>query len=270
MGAIKALKLKDYATLFGTFCGLLGLFILLIYKDPRFAAWMVFFSLFADMLDGFIARKTNTFNELGKQLDSLSDAISFGITPAIIAFIICTTPDLLPFGVGDTLKLVNPLIMLVPTFLFIAGAVVRLAWFNIRDGGGFEGIPTPLSALTLASTILLNLYSLHMTGGHLIWLNYVLIYYIPLEMVLLAYLNVSTRVIYEKRTDWSKNHNKIKFMTPVTIIIIFTILAIFMPDQRSIFFFSLVLTGWLAFNYLIGLGFYNYSKSKKTEKTEEN
>ena len=87
---LKELKLKDYFTLLGTLCGFATIIFVIspnLYA-PRGAAFMVFFGILADLLDGYVARKTNTMNELGKELDSLSDSIVFGVAPAIMMYIV--------------------------------------------------------------------------------------------------------------------------------------------------------------------------------------
>ena len=88
----KLLKLKDYITLIGTTLGILALICALMnaYYGIRELLSLGFFfislSVGTDMVDGYIARKTKTMNEMGKELDSLSDSLTFGIAPAILIF----------------------------------------------------------------------------------------------------------------------------------------------------------------------------------------
>jgi CDP-diacylglycerol---serine O-phosphatidyltransferase len=94
----------------------------------------------ADALDGRIARATRTGSRLGEELDSLVDAISFGLAPAVIMYFAVLNRE------GWDWILV---------FLFSACAVMRLARFNIEQAGRaksyFQGLPSPAAGMTLAT-----------------------------------------------------------------------------------------------------------------------
>lgn len=105
-----------------------------------------------DRFDGKLARKLNVASDLGKQLDSLCDLISFGVAPAVIAWKLhfSFTESLLPGGVviGYLIALIFP----------IAGAV-RLARYNIQeDPTFFQGIPITLAGSLLTLLNLLNTF----------------------------------------------------------------------------------------------------------------
>lgn len=93
-----------------------------------------------DMLDGRVARATNSGSEFGEQLDSLVDAISFGLAPAMITYFAVLSHE------GWAWVLV---------FFFAACAVLRLARFNITQAGEkksyFVGLPSPAAGGTLAT-----------------------------------------------------------------------------------------------------------------------
>lgn len=91
----------------------------------------------ADFLDGFFARLLKAYSELGKELDSLSDLVSFGVAPALLTFNVMAG---LP-GVEPWLKWI---VLIVP-----AVAAVRLARFNIdvRQTTYFIGMPVPANAI---------------------------------------------------------------------------------------------------------------------------
>ena len=91
-----------------------------------------------DLLDGWAARKLGTSSELGKQLDSLADVISFGATSGFLWSSI----------LADYAKVPQPWAMLVGTTV-TAASVYRLAVFNLREDEGkdFIGMPTPANAL---------------------------------------------------------------------------------------------------------------------------
>ena len=103
-----------------------------------------------DGLDGRVARLTNTQSEFGVQYDSLSDLISFGLAPALLAFnwSLSSMSDLSPMA-GK--------LGWLAAFLFAACAALRLARFNTQASSGdksyFQGLASPAAAGTLVATI---------------------------------------------------------------------------------------------------------------------
>jgi CDP-diacylglycerol---serine O-phosphatidyltransferase len=126
------------------------------------AAIAILFAIPFDALDGRIARMTNTTSEFGKELDSLADAITFGVAPSLLAFI--WGFHFLPSTMNAELHL-----HLVQgggflCFLFLLSGVSRLARFNIShdpeprnpgrpDRKYFVGMPIPAAAGILAATV---------------------------------------------------------------------------------------------------------------------
>ncbi|MGE5420059.1 MAG: CDP-alcohol phosphatidyltransferase family protein, partial [Chloroflexota bacterium] len=113
-----------------------------------------------DYLDGFSARLLKAYSELGKELDSLADCVSFGVAPAMIIF------HLLGNTVSpDALILVNEapansLIMFMPVIMPVCAAL-RLAKFNLDPTQStiFKGMPTPANAIAVISLIFAVNYS---------------------------------------------------------------------------------------------------------------
>ena len=107
------------------------------------AAPLIGLAVIVDMLDGRVARMTGTTSQFGVEFDSLADVISFGVAPAIMAF---------QWGL-------HPLGRLgwAAGFVFVAGAAIRLARFNIQTGTVdkkyFVGLPSPAAAAVPATTI---------------------------------------------------------------------------------------------------------------------
>ncbi|MEE4173224.1 MAG: CDP-diacylglycerol--serine O-phosphatidyltransferase [Xanthomonadales bacterium] len=103
-----------------------------------------------DGLDGRVARLTNTQSEFGVQYDSLSDMISFGLAPALLAF------NWSLKSLGDVSPLAGKLGWLA-AFVYIACAALRLARFNAQAGGDdrtyFQGLASPAAAVTLAALV---------------------------------------------------------------------------------------------------------------------
>jgi CDP-diacylglycerol---serine O-phosphatidyltransferase len=106
------------------------------------AAPFIGFALVLDMLDGRIARLTNSESAFGLEFDSLADVISFGIAPAILSFGWGLAPlGRLGWAAG---------------FMFVACTAMRLARFNIQSGGDkryFVGMPSPTAAAIPAATV---------------------------------------------------------------------------------------------------------------------
>ena len=134
--------LPSMFTIGGMFCG----YACIVYAmrgEFATAAPFIGFAVVIDMLDGRIARLTNTTSAFGVEFDSLADIISFGVAPAILTF----AWGLQPLGrLGWTAG-----------FLFVAAAAVRLARFNIQTGSldkrYFAGMPSPAAAGVLAATV---------------------------------------------------------------------------------------------------------------------
>src|SRR5208283_3688342 len=93
------------------------------------AAMAILFAIPFDALDGRIARMTNTTSEFGKELDSLADAITFGVAPSLLALI--WGFHFLPDSINPRLHLHLQQAGAFICFLFLMGGVSRLARFNI-------------------------------------------------------------------------------------------------------------------------------------------
>jgi CDP-diacylglycerol--serine O-phosphatidyltransferase len=126
------------------------------------AAIAILFAIPFDSLDGRIARMTNTTSEFGKELDSLADAITFGVAPSLLALV--WGFHFLPDSINPQLRLHLQQAGAFICFLFLMGGVSRLARFNIShdaqprnpgrpDRKYFVGMPIPAAAGLLAATI---------------------------------------------------------------------------------------------------------------------
>jgi CDP-diacylglycerol---serine O-phosphatidyltransferase len=109
-----------------------------------------------DFLDGFVARLLKASSELGKQLDSLADVVSFGVAPGMILF------QFLRLSIGQQEgSLDASLIWLMPALLVPCAGAYRLARFNIDNSQsyGFKGVPIPAVGLLVASFPLIYWYT---------------------------------------------------------------------------------------------------------------
>ena len=109
---------------------------------------MVGFSCVFDFLDGMVARLLNVHSEIGKQLDSLADMVSFGVVPGIILFQLLNH-SMVTCGAD---KFIAAPVSFV-TFLVTVFSAVRLAKFNIdtRQTDSFIGVPTPANTIFIAA-----------------------------------------------------------------------------------------------------------------------
>lgn len=121
-----------------------------------FAAICIGIAAIIDFLDGFIARLFNATSEMGKQLDSLSDVVSFGVAPAVILYQFLR----LSFMQEENAFDIN-FILLLPAFIFAAAGAYRLARFNLDDSQafGFKGVPIPAAGMVVASLPLVAHYN---------------------------------------------------------------------------------------------------------------
>lgn len=112
------------------------------------AAYFIFAAAVIDFLDGFVARLLKATSEMGKQLDSLSDVVSFGVAPSVILY------QLLKLSfIKEENGLDTSLVWLLPAFLVACAGAYRLARFNIDNSQsyGFKGVPIPAAGLFIAS-----------------------------------------------------------------------------------------------------------------------
>jgi CDP-diacylglycerol--serine O-phosphatidyltransferase len=169
-----------------------------------------------DGLDGRVARLTNTQSEFGVQYDSLSDLISFGLAPALLAFNWSLS----------SLREISPLagkLGWLAAFLFVACAALRLARFNTQvastDKSFFQGLASPAAAGTLVSTIWF-FNDQGIAGDSVRWL-------IWFETVVLGLLMFS-RVRYFSGKSWPRG-DRIPTGFLFLVVLVFVLLAIDPP-----------------------------------------
>ena len=161
-------NLFTLAALFG------GFYAIVMAMNGRFdqAAIGVFCAMVLDSLDGRIARMTNTQSAFGEQMDSLSDMVSFGAAPALIAYIWALT-SLGRWG-------------WIGAFVYCACTALRLARFNVNtavvDKRFFQGLPSPAAAALVAGFIWL-MNDLGFEGFETRWVTFALLLYAGLTMV---------------------------------------------------------------------------------------
>ncbi len=252
----KLLKLKDYITITGTTLGVIALILACI--GTRFFISLGFFlislTLGTDLLDGYVARKTGTVNKIGIELDSLSDSLTFGITPAVLTYQAFKTGDFFDF------------ILIIGCICFTLGAILRLARFNIttEDTPGYVGVPTPISALLLILFFFSNYFYAFGLGGINHPFPTISIYVIPFLMILIGWFNITTYIRFGEK-------GKVIYLifiifAPIGVII--SIIGLLQPNFAISIIISIFLLGsFLIIMMFIIHGFFlNFKKSKESSE----
>ena len=145
----RLVKIPDILTVGNLICGLLGIFAA-IDGNPLQAAALIVAAMVLDSFDGKVATWLNQRNAMGKELDSLADLISFGVTPAVI------------FYLSDAME--SGSLKSAIAAVFVSCGMLRLARYNISEGSGFEGVPITVNGVLFPALVFLgawypNLYS---------------------------------------------------------------------------------------------------------------
>ncbi|SDS56434.1 CDP-diacylglycerol---serine O-phosphatidyltransferase [Paenibacillaceae bacterium GAS479] len=138
-----AKSLPNLFTIGNLFLGIVA--IILVFNDkPEMAAMMVIVAMLLDGVDGRVARALGVTSEFGKELDSLSDVISFGVAPAFIMYVVAFQ------------DLNSDAASWIVTAIFPICGALRLARFNVISGipGYFVGLPIPAAGGILATLAL--------------------------------------------------------------------------------------------------------------------
>ena len=179
--------------------------------------WLIIAAAVCDFFDGLVARLLHQQSELGVQLDSLADDISFGLAPAIVMFDIYRNSSSY-----YTLEpsIMEPLGYLV--FIIAAFSALRLAKFNIdtTQSTEFEGLPTPANAM-----MLLSLAVLYANGQVSLYQEHILLISIAASLLLVSPI----RMFALKFKSFKFADNKLRFgflLAALCFIIFFTAYSI--------------------------------------------
>lgn len=182
------------------------------------AAICIIIAAVIDFLDGFVARLLNASSELGKQLDSLSDLVSFGVAPAVILY------QLLRFSFArEENGLDVSILWLVPAFFLACAAAYRLGKFNLDSSQqfSFRGVPVPAVGLLIASfPLILHFNQIAAINAIIInkWFLYAII-------IVLSYLMISNhRMMALKFSDFTFKNNSPK----IILLFIAVVAALFL------------------------------------------
>jgi CDP-diacylglycerol--serine O-phosphatidyltransferase len=181
-------------------------------------ALLIFCAAIVDFLDGFVARLLKATSPMGKQLDSLSDVVSFGVAPALIIY------QLLRISYAQQENGLDiSIVFLLPALIFACAAAWRLAKFNLDESQqySFKGLPTPAAGLFVASLpLILHFTSTINITDYIInkWVLYLII-------VLLSFLMVSNLPLMSfKFKDFGLKNNLPKYL----MVLVGVVSAIFL------------------------------------------
>ncbi|WP_410512515.1 CDP-diacylglycerol--serine O-phosphatidyltransferase [Paenibacillus sp. BR2-3] len=193
---------------------MLGMFGIMMAFEGKvsMAAIMVIVAMLLDGLDGRVARALGVESEFGKELDSLSDVVSFGVAPALIMYV-------------TSLQDLNSALAWSVTAIFPVFGALRLARFNVRPGipGYFIGLPIPAAGGVLATLALFH--------------NDVSAPFMIIATLLLSYLMVST----VKYPNFKKIGLPKKAVVGAPLVIVVAVaVAVVFPEQIAKLIFVLL------------------------------
>lgn len=224
-------------------CGVISI-ILALSGRLEWACYFIYFAAIFDFFDGFLARKLKISSEMGKQLDSLADMVTFGVAPGILVFVMLILgmdldpghtsevvlgqsfdsywlmidaridlliTDFLDNGMTSHITNLFPLIALVIPFF----SLFRLAKFNLdtRQSESFIGLPTP--ANTIFFTAFPLLYVSAYSAGDMDAIIYTIIqpiYFGPIVLIMSFLLIAELPLFALKFKDFSWKNNQIRFI----------------------------------------------------------
>ena len=231
-------------TLIGVCIGLTSIRFAL---DGRFelAIIAIMFAALIDGLDGRIARLIRGTSKVGKELDSLTDMISFGVAPAFIMF----------FWKLNTLGRFGWLLCLV----YVICVALRLARFNVNSNqepswkdNFFEGVPSPAGAILVLTPLIVSL-----SGFDLFQLNY--------EIIVPAFFIITSFLLISKFPSYS--FKKIVIPRRTTIFLLFSIILFF--GLLLVYTFNVIALSAAIYLLLLPVSFIHYQKIKKQHENDK-
>jgi CDP-diacylglycerol--serine O-phosphatidyltransferase len=203
--------LPNAITLLNLFCGACAS-LCLLYGRLEWAIGLVALAALADLLDGLMARWLKVHSELGKQLDSLADMVSFGLVPGLILYVLIA--NALNGEWPHDLE-----IRALPAFLITLFSALRLGKFNLdeRQTDGFLGLPTPGCTL-----FMIGLLGLHLSPE--VFFNFLLhpvaLYAITILFSMLMVVEIPMFSFKFKSLQWTGNEIRIIFAAVAGLLLL--------------------------------------------------
>ena len=260
-------NLFTLAALFG------GFYAIVMAINGRFdlATIGVFAAMVLDSLDGRVARLTNTQSAFGEQMDSLSDMVSFGAAPALIAYLWA----LQPLGRWGW----------IAAFIYCSCAALRLARFNVNtavvDKRFFQGLPSPSAAALVTGFIWLTneMITAHrdvpwfkaflelfirrsedLVRGDLSWFMF--------AITLLAGLTMVTNLPYYSFKDFG-GRRSVPFAWVVLLVLLIALINIEPPTMLFLLFVAYSVSGYVLYAWRKSRGQYVSSVATSTDEPDE-
>jgi CDP-diacylglycerol--serine O-phosphatidyltransferase len=236
--------LPNMLTLIGVCIGLTSIRFALDGKF-EFAIIAIIFAALIDGLDGRIARLIKGTSKVGKELDSLTDMISFGVAPAFVMF----------FWKLDTLGRFGWLVCLI----YVICVALRLARFNVNSNqepswrdNFFEGVPSPAGGILVLTPLIISL-----TNFNYIELNY--------DIIVPAFFITTSLLLISKFPSYS--FKKIVIQRKTTIFLLFGIVLFF--GLLLIYPFSIISISAVVYLLMLPISFFHYQKLKKQNQDKD-
>jgi CDP-diacylglycerol--serine O-phosphatidyltransferase len=213
--------LPNALTLANLTCGSVAAVFIIQSFDETLAVLLIFAAAFFDLLDGAAARLMRVNGELGKQLDSLADVISFGLVPSVIIYL------MLERGLPAETQWLK-----YTAFINVACAALRLARFNTQESGQttFNGMPSPANGIFWASLLAITAWEKHQLDGssHDVDLNW------PVQLVLTLLMATSVLMVSNIRMfsfkfkpgGWNNNKTPLAFLLLAVAIIVCSLIML--------------------------------------------
>ena len=236
--------LPNMLTLIGVCIGLTSIRFALDEKF-EFAIIAIIFAALIDGLDGRIARLIKGTSKVGKELDSLTDMISFGVAPAFIMY----------FWKLNTLGRFGWLVCLI----YVICVALRLARFNINSNQDpswkdnfFEGVPSPAGGILVLTPLIISL-----TDFNYIQLNY--------DVLVPAFFIITSLLLISKFPSYSLK--KIVIQRKATIFLLFGIVLFF--GLLLIYPFNIIAISAIIYLLILPISFIHYQKLKKQNQDKD-
>ena len=236
--------LPNMLTLIGVCIGLSSIRFALDGKF-EFAIIAIMFAALIDGLDGRIARLIKGTSKVGKELDSLTDMISFGVAPAFIMY----------FWKLNTLGRFGWLLCLI----YVICVALRLARFNVNTGQApswrdnfFEGVPSPAGGILVLTPLIFSLTSFDIKN-----INY--------DIVVPVFFIVTSLLLISKFPSYS--FKKIVIPRKTTIFLLFGIVLFF--GLLLVYTFNVIAISSLVYVLLLPISFFHFQKLKKQHENDK-
>ena len=235
--------LPNMITLIGVCVGLSSINFALN-ENYKLSIIAILFAAIMDGLDGRIARLIKGTSKVGKELDSLTDIVSFGVAPAFIMY----------FWKLNTLGRFGWLVCLI----YVICVALRLARFNVNSGqetswrdNFFEGVPSPAGGILVLTPLIFS-----MTNFKFITINYDIV--VPIFFIVTSFLLISKFPSY--------SFKKIVIQRKTTIFLLIGIVLFF--GLLLIYPFNLIAISAIIYLVMLPISFFHYQKLKKQNEDQ--